>query len=208
MVRLQKCSKMKPLYRIALTTSLSLMSIILSAQSVNWLSWDDAMSKAQVEQRKIIIDIYTEWCTWCKKMEQTTFRDSVVVKYINDNYYAIKFDAQSKDPIVYQGKTYKFENGIWKGGYHQFAAAISNGQVKLPTVVFLDENASLLQALPGFRNALEMELMTAYFNGDHHKSTPWKTFVTAYQNEKKSKQGLEGTIRVQTHTRLVSQKNK
>ncbi len=185
---------------------MSLSSMMLSGQSINWLSWEAAVEKTKEEKKKIIVDIYTEWCGWCKKMDQTTFSDPVLVEYINNYYYAVKFDAQSKEPIEFKNKIYKLENSIWRGGYHQLASKITNNQLKkLPTIVFLDEEANLLQAIGGFRNTLEMELMSAYFNGDFHKSTPWKTFVTIYTAGKVQKHNHHDTS-THSHTRMVINK--
>jgi len=174
--------------------------IVTRGQSIEWLSWEEAFEKSEVQKRKFIVDIYTEWCTWCKKMDQTTFSDPTVIEYINANFYAIKFDAEEKDPIQFQGQIYKFENGIWRGGYHQLAAKITNNRIKLPTVVFLDERSEILQSIGGYRNAYEMEMMSDFFAGDHHKSTPWKTFVGIFQL-KKNKGQIQNDS---SNTRMVS----
>ena len=181
-------------------------SSLLSGQSVNWLSWEEAMDKTEQEPKKILVDIYTEWCGWCKKMDQTTFQNPELVEYLNENYYTIKFDAQYKNPITYKGKTYKLENSIWKGGYHQLTAVITEGQSrKLPTIVFLDEKVEILQAIPGFRTAKELEIMAAYFEGNFHRTTPWKTFVSIYKSKKKD-QRIDHDSSKQVLTRLASQK--
>lgn len=174
------------------------------AQSIKWITWEEAFEKSKVEQRKIIVDIYTDWCTWCKKMDKTTFSDPVIVELINNHYYAIKFNAENKKPIKYQNQIYTYENGIWKGGYHQLAAKITNNQIKLPSIVFLDENSNVIQSIGGFRNALELELMAAYFLDDFHKSTPWKAFVDVYTAEKVQKKIEFDTSKQNTMTRMVS----
>lgn len=208
MLIMHRNSTMRAIVKLGLIYILASYSVVLSGQSINWLSWEEAMAKSEVEKKKMIVDIYTDWCGWCKKMDQTTFSDSVVVQYINKNYYAIKFDAEYQKPIKYNDKLYKFESGIWKGGHHELALVLMNGKVKLPSVVFLDEDGAILQSIPGYRNALEMELMAAYFNGNYHHSTPWKNFVVMYQNEKTANEVQKQKISVQTtHTRLVIQKN-
>lgn len=186
---------------------MSFNGLVLSGQTVNWLSWEEALDKTELEPRKILVDIYTEWCTWCKKMDQTTFADPELVEYLNNNYYSIKFDAQSKNPITYKNETYYLENSIWKGGYHQLTAVITQNQSrKLPTIVFLDESSDPIQAIPGFRNAQEMKLMATYFNGNYHKTTPWKTFVSIYHSEKKRAKSFKHDTSIQVNTKLVTQK--
>ena len=182
-------------------------TIISKAQSVQWLTFEEAFEKSKEDKRKFIIDIYTDWCKWCKKMDQTTFSDSAVIAVINNNYYAIKFDAEQKDPIEYQNNTYNYETRIWRGGYHQLAAKITNNNVKLPSVVFLDENTEILQSIGGYRNAYEMEMMAAFFSGDYHKSTPWKNFVAAFQLKKYGGQ-IKNDSSSHNPTRMVSNNQK
>lgn len=79
-----------------------------SQKKVNWLSWEEAMVQNQVEKRKIVVDIYTDWCGWCKKMDAHTFEADIIAAYLNENYYAVKFDAERRETITYNGKEYKF----------------------------------------------------------------------------------------------------
>ena len=103
-----------------------LSSSFLIAQedtSINWLSWEEAVSLSEKEQKKIFIDVYTDWCGWCKKMDANTFQHDKIARYINENYYAIKFNAEEKEAIELKGKVYKYiKSG--KRGYHELAAEI------------------------------------------------------------------------------------
>ena len=75
---------------------------------IGWMSMEEALAKSADEPRKIIVDVYTSWCKWCDKMEEITFQDPEIAQYINDNFYPVKFDAQSKEEILYKDKTYGF----------------------------------------------------------------------------------------------------
>ena len=57
---------------------------------VRWVSFSEAVELSKKEPRKILIDIYTDWCGWCKKMDATTYGDGAVVEYINRHFYAVK----------------------------------------------------------------------------------------------------------------------
>ncbi|MEL6592072.1 MAG: DUF255 domain-containing protein, partial [Bacteroidota bacterium] len=72
-------------------------------EEVNWVSIEEAAEKASQDGKKILIDMYTDWCGWCKRMDATTYADPAVVKYINDNYHAVKFDAESKEAVTING---------------------------------------------------------------------------------------------------------
>lgn len=151
-----------------------------SAQNkVKWITWEQAIAANEKEQKKIMVDIYTDWCGWCKKMDKATFQKDHIARYINKNYYSIKFDAETKRDITFNGKTYKFiKNG--RKGYHELAAAITQGQLSYPTVVFLDEQLAVIQPIPGFQDDKMFELIMTYFSGDHYKDTPWATYTRTY----------------------------
>ena len=166
---------------------LSIFAIGISAQEkIKWMSWEEAVKKSKTEQRKIFVDIYTDWCTWCKRMDKATFQDESIAKYMNENYYAVKFDAEQKKAINFRGKTYEFVNH-GRRGYNQLAAELTQGRLSYPTIVFLDEKINIIQPIPGFRAKAEFEMMMTFFAEDFYKDTPWKTYVKAYTpiNQKK-----------------------
>ena len=77
-----------------------------SQEKINWMTWEEAIEANKTEPKKIIVDVYTWWCGWCKRMDQTTFKEPAVVKAINTNYYAVKLDSEQADPITYKDRTF------------------------------------------------------------------------------------------------------
>ena len=63
---------------------LSSFSLIAQQGQIKWTSFEDAIKKYQQQPKEIFIDVYTDWCGWCKKMDKTTYKNDVIVKYIND----------------------------------------------------------------------------------------------------------------------------
>lgn len=161
-------------FLLTFTTSFS-----QDAKLIKWMTWEQAIEASKVEKRKFFIDVYTEWCGWCKKMDASTFRNEEIVDYVNENYYAIKFDAEQKEDILLKGKVYKF-NRTGKRGYHQLAAAITRGQLSYPTIVFLDEDLNLIQPIAGYRDVKSFEMIMKYFAEDHHTTVPWKKYTRNY----------------------------
>jgi thioredoxin-related protein len=146
---------------------------------INWISVAEATEKMKTQKRKIFVDIYTDWCGWCKKMDQSTFSDKNIVKYINENYYAIHFDAEQKNDVIWNGKTYKF---VAQGnrGYHELAAEWMGGRMSYPTTIYADENYGLIQAIPGYLETEKFDKIIHYFGTDSHKKTPWETYEKNY----------------------------
>lgn len=148
---------------------------------VNWLTWEEAMDLSQIEQKKIVVAIYTDWCGWCKKMDQTTFNKDHLAKYINDNFYAVHFDAERREPIDFKGETYSYVNPAnAKRGYHEFASAMTMGRMSYPSTVFFDENLELIQPIPGYQDALTFEMIVTYFGDNKYQKTPWEKYEKNY----------------------------
>lgn len=176
-------------YRIMSIMKYSLVFIFLwsisttatAQKKIQWYTWEEMMILQEREPRKIIIDVYTDWCGWCKRMDVNTFQKEDIASYINDNYYAIKFDAEYKEPITFKGKEYKFVKS-GRRGYHELAAAITQGRLSFPTTVFLDESLQVLQPIPGYLDPPSMELIITFYAGNYYKDTPWSRYTKLYQS--------------------------
>jgi thioredoxin-related protein len=136
---------------------------------VKWMTLEQALEKSKTAKRKIIIDVYTDWCGWCKVMDKNTFSEPAVAKLLNEKFYAVKFDAEQTEDVVFRGTTYKF---ISQGnsGVHQFAAALLNNQMSYPTVVFVEEDFKSVSPIPGFKKADEFHKILTFFAQDYYKN--------------------------------------
>ncbi len=150
-------------------------TILAQDNKIHWLTWEQALAKSKVEKRMIVVDVYTQWCGWCKRMDKNTFQQKEVAQYINEHYYPIRFDAEYKEPIHINEKEYRYVPS-GRRGYHELAAAITFGKLSFPTIVFLDENWKVIQPIPGYQNAKTFKLISQYFAEGHYKTTPWDKF--------------------------------
>jgi thioredoxin-related protein len=146
---------------------------------VQWITFEEAVKKTKTEKRPVFIDVYTDWCGWCKVMDKNTFNDPRVAKLLNENFYAVKFDAEQKEDVVFNGTTFKFVPSGAKG-YHQLAAALLNNQLSYPTVVFLNENLEIIQPLAGYRKAPEFHKIAQFIGEGHYKSVKWDEWEKRY----------------------------
>jgi thioredoxin-related protein len=149
-------------------------------EKINWLTWEQATEVAKKSKKKILLDVYTEWCTWCKRMDEKTFQQPEIARYINANFYPVKFDAEQKQNLEYKDRVYKYIKTSNKG-YHELAAELLKGRLSFPSVVFLDEDMNIIQAIPGFKSPEEFEQIVTYFAKDHYKTTPWSAFIKSYK---------------------------
>lgn len=74
---------------------------------INWLSLEEADSLYKTQPKPMFIDVYTDWCGWCKRMDATTFQDPNVAAYLNNNFYPVKLNAETQRAINFNGKLYK-----------------------------------------------------------------------------------------------------
>ncbi|MAU25948.1 MAG: thioredoxin [Muricauda sp.] len=154
-----------------------LFATTISAQEINWLTWEEAvaLTKNEGNTKKVFVDVYTDWCGWCKKMDKDTFQNPEVAAYMQANFYMVKMDAEGKEPIEYNGKTFKYVPS-GRRGYHELAAALLQGRLSYPTVVFLDENLNMLSPVPGYQKVEPFLQIARYFGDDIYKTQDWKSY--------------------------------
>jgi thioredoxin-related protein len=168
---------------MSVKTPISLDSGINS--EINWISLEEAeqLNSKKKKARPIIIDFYTDWCGWCKRMDKETFSDSRIAAYINENFYAVKFDAEQEASLELQGKVYKFQQG-GRRGTHEFALDMAsvNGRIGFPTTVFLDENFEPIGVHPGYLSAAKLDAFLKYYGEDYYQDFDFGAFSNMYDS--------------------------
>ena len=124
-------------------TRFIILSILLSfklvqSQDVNWITIEKAQELQKTNPKNIIMDIYTDWCGPCKLMDKNTFQNSDVANFLNENFYAVKFNAEGNSSLNYKGKVYNnpgFKKGSsGRNSSHDFTRYL--GVYGYPTIVF------------------------------------------------------------------------
>ncbi|MBL7923684.1 MAG: DUF255 domain-containing protein [Bacteroidia bacterium] len=143
------------------------------ANSIQWMSFEQAVALNDQAPRKIFIDVYTAWCGWCKKMDASTFKDSTIVNYINGNYYAVKLDAETKDTIRFRDKVFVFKPEFKA---NELAVSLLNGKMGYPSFVVMDERYSLLTPLSGFHSTADLMPVLTYFGSNTYQTVKWEDY--------------------------------
>ena len=163
-------------FLLALTINLNSLDAF-AQEELKWYTIEEVEKLSAENPRKIFIDVYTDWCGWCKRMDATTFKDPRIIKILNEDFYAVKLDGEGKEAIIFKDREYKFiPQG--RNGYHELAAALLQGKLSYPTTVYLDENLNMIQPIPGYLQVQDLEPILIFLGKDHYKNQTWQDFLT------------------------------
>ncbi|HRI26857.1 MAG TPA: DUF255 domain-containing protein [Chitinophagales bacterium] len=161
-------------------------SVQAESSLINWLTMEEMEEKMKSEPRKVVIDLYTDWCGWCKKMDKATFQHPDVAAYINKNFYAVKLDAETKETLSFRGQKWEFmPNPNGRKGTNKLAAVIilgnsPTGRIGYPTIAFLDENLNRIDAYPGYRGPDKFEGLMKFISENHYKTQQLEQFLQKF----------------------------
>jgi len=128
------------------------------AKKIHWYTWEEMAVANAKNPKPIFVDVYTDWCGWCKKMDRSTFQDPKVIKTLTEDFYAVKLDAEQRETIVFKATEFKFVGG--RRGHNELAASLLDGHLSFPTTGLLTANYERIMISPGFKkvNGLMREL--------------------------------------------------
>ena len=162
---------------------LSLLSLLLVSflpvkkEKIRWLSLAELRSAYAKKPRPVIIDVYTSWCGWCKVMDRDTYSNDKVANYINDNFYAVKFNAESTDSVVLGSKKYGYNPAY---NANDLAVYLLYGRMGYPTTVLLSTLEAQPAPLSGFLNPSELEPPLKYFGEGAYKKQDFPEFMNGF----------------------------
>ncbi len=165
--------------------AIALISIAAQAQEINWMSMNEALVAQKKNPKKILVDAYTTWCGPCKMLDKNTFGNKDVAEYINDNFYAVKFNAEGDETINYKDKTFKNpsydSSRTGRNSVHEFALAM--GVNAYPTMVFFDEKGEYLTPIKGYMTPKQIEIFLKIFATNDYKNVQTDEEWKKYQEE-------------------------
>lgn len=144
--------------------------------TIKWYTFEEAVKKNKKKPRKIFVDVYTDWCGWCKKMDKETFMDPAVVDYINNNYYAVKFNAEQKEPVTFKKQEFVSTDPAKPKSPHQLALALLKQEMRYPSYVILDGDSEWLYKLKGYKTPEDLLPLLKYYGSDQYKVMTWSEF--------------------------------
>ncbi len=174
--------------KILIATCFLLSCHIITAQEdtphINWITWEEAEKKMAEEPKKVLVDVYTQWCGPCKMMNKTTFQDPTVVNYVNEHYYAIKFDAEGPETVEFKGTTFKNEgydpNKSGRNSTHDLTRAIApvNGRIAYPTIVYMNEDFQIVTPVQGFQRTAQIMPILSFIAEEAYKDQTFEEYTS------------------------------
>jgi thioredoxin-related protein len=153
-----------------------------SQETINWMSIEEAVEANEIEPKLIFVDVYTNWCGWCKKMDKATFKNPKVEAYMSDKYYCVKINAETKDTINFQGR--KFSNPKPEGqkGVHSLARALLDSQMSYPKFVVMNSKFERISIIPGYHGPEDFEPIMKYFGDENHLTSSWEDYKSGFKS--------------------------
>lgn len=148
-------------------------------KKIKWITFEQAIELNKKTPKKIIVDVYTDWCGWCKKMDKATYAKPSIIDQIEKDYYFVKFNAEQKEAIIFRDKTFSF-NTQYRS--HELAVGLLNGKMSYPSTVFLDEKMDILTVVPGYLEPDQLSPILKYFGENIYKDKTWDEYQKNISN--------------------------
>ena len=151
-----------------LALGLALMGIgaIPPSEGVTWYDFEGGLAKAKGEKKMIVLDVYTDWCHWCKVMDTSTYGDDAVIALLNEHFVAVKINPEKSGDVMYKGQK-----------VHPMVLIQSLGIQGYPATVFMEENHDLVTVVPGYLDAPTFLGILEYIGEKHYYKISYEKFL-------------------------------
>jgi thioredoxin-related protein len=139
---------------------------------LRWMSFNDGIAEAKETGKKVMIDVYTDWCGWCKKMDKETYANTGVVEYLNRYFVVIKLNAESSIRLTYKG-----------GVYTEQELAGAFGITGYPSIIFLEGNGDPITTYPGYADAAKFKTVASFIAEDHYLTKKFEDYTRSTKSE-------------------------
>jgi thioredoxin-related protein len=136
------------------------------ATPIVWKSFNDGIDLARSSNKKVLVDVYTDWCTWCKKMDSEVYANKKVIGLLNEHFIAVKLNAESANLVSFKGNSFTeadLSRQLGVSGY--------------PTTLFFDQNSNPITDLSGYAAPDRFARVLDFIGKDYYKTISFQEYV-------------------------------
>lgn len=133
---------------------------------LQWLSFEKGIAEAKKSNKKMLVDVYTDWCSWCKRMDAETYSNAAVASYLQEKYVLVKLNAESKTKQSYDGKQYTEQELAGQFGVSGY-----------PTTLFFKSDGTGITAVPGYADTTQFRTILSFIAEDHYLNTKFEDYA-------------------------------
>ena len=157
------------------------------SQCLRWRSFEESLvengvrAQMRMPLKKVFIDVYTDWCGWCKRLDATTFAHPEIVRYMDSAFITVKLTAERTDTVYINNNAFVNQSAAsGKRGSHDLAIQLLQGKMSYPSCTFLDETGQQITVVPGYMDAKQFEVLLHFVAEEAYKTTSWEDFSAAF----------------------------
>lgn len=141
---------------------------------VRWRTWDDGLAAAKKSRRRVIVDVYTNWCGWCRRMDADVYGRADIAAYLAEHFVTVKLNAESNDTAHRDDRPMTARS-----------LAASYRVNSYPTTIFLDSSGGHLATLPGYVPPEKFLLLLRWMgDGAMDAGVKWEDWVKSQEGAK------------------------
>lgn len=177
----------KKMKRILFVATVCFVALLCQSQNekdglVQWMSFKEAQEKNKTVPKPFLVDIYTDWCGWCKVMMRTTYSNPNIAGYINNYFYPVKFNAETKDTIEFDGQKYVSTNPAYPKAAHQLAIKFLGNNLAYPSTVFISSDLKTTFLSQGYLKEQDIEPFLVFMVENVFRTSPFNVFQQLFKD--------------------------
>ncbi|MBP6730984.1 MAG: DUF255 domain-containing protein [Chitinophagales bacterium] len=149
---------------------------------IKWMTIEQAEAAQKVNPKKVLVCVYATWCRWCRLEDSLTLKNAEIARYINANFYPVRFNAECRTTVTYKGVKYAFisDQNKW---VNEFTNYCLNGKLSYPALAFFDEAGRLVNARNGYMDAYSLEPLLSYYGTNSYKQIGYKEYESDFEGK-------------------------
>ncbi len=133
---------------------------------INWQKYDQGLERAKKDGKKVMVFFYTDWCTYCKRMNSLTFTDEGVKKLLSDKFITVKVNGDSRNMLQ-----------VDKANITERELAGKYAVRGYPTIWFLEPNAEKISPVVGYVQTTEFTNILSFLGNDWYRSMSYEEYL-------------------------------